>query len=187
MHGIVKKKNLIVLHQRGEAVRKSGTEKNCGKIAENCGKLRKIAENCEKLRNCGKLRKIADLNFSPPLLAALIGLSLLSPVLPLNPCPPYEQGASHHLVPVIAGLACTSLHALPSAWEVVPPEPSDCPYFTALCWAHPPVKSARVNLAVDPRNSMKQPWYIWRKRLRCRGQSWLHWNGRDCRGGPRGG
>ena len=67
MHGIVKKKNLIVLHQRGEAVRKSGTEKNCGKIAENCGKLRKIAENCEKLRNCGKLQKIADLNFSPPL------------------------------------------------------------------------------------------------------------------------
>ena len=71
MHGIVKKKNLIVLHQRGEAVRKSGTEKNCGKIAENCGKLRKIAENCEKLRNCGKLRKIADLNFSPPLPGAV--------------------------------------------------------------------------------------------------------------------
>jgi hypothetical protein len=39
-----KKKNfLTVLHQRGEAVRKSGKEKNCG-----------------------KLRKIANLNFSPP-------------------------------------------------------------------------------------------------------------------------
>jgi hypothetical protein len=35
-------------------------------IAENCGKLRKTAENCEKLRNCGKLRKIVDLNSSPP-------------------------------------------------------------------------------------------------------------------------
>ena len=58
VYGIVKKKKiLIVLHQRGEAVRKSGSVKNCGKIAENCGNLRKIAENCEKLRkiakNCG--------------------------------------------------------------------------------------------------------------------------------------
>ena len=66
VYGIVKKKILIVLHQRGEAVRKSGSVKNCGKIAENCGNLRKIAENCEKLRNCGKLRKIADLNAPPP-------------------------------------------------------------------------------------------------------------------------
>ena len=32
--------SLIVLHQCGEAVRKSGKEKNCGKIAENCEKLR---------------------------------------------------------------------------------------------------------------------------------------------------
>ena len=40
--------------------------KNCGKIAGNCDKLRKIAENWEKLRNCGKLRKIADLNPPPP-------------------------------------------------------------------------------------------------------------------------
>ena len=61
--GIVKKKNLIVLHHRGEGVRKSGSVKNCGKIAENCEKLRKIAK---KLRNCGKLRKIADLNPPPP-------------------------------------------------------------------------------------------------------------------------
>ena len=38
----------------------------CEKLRKNCGKLRKIAENCEKLRNCGKLRKIADLNFPPP-------------------------------------------------------------------------------------------------------------------------
>jgi hypothetical protein len=52
-----KRKNLIVLHQRGEAVRKSGSEKNCGKIAENCGKLRKIAE---------KLRKNCDVVSGPP-------------------------------------------------------------------------------------------------------------------------
>ena len=58
--GIVKKKNfLTVLHQRGEAVRKSGSEKNAGKlrkIAENCEKLRKIAKNCEIAENCEKLR-----------------------------------------------------------------------------------------------------------------------------------
>ena len=36
--------------------------KNCGEIAENCGKM----------RNCGKLWKIADLN-SPPLLGSLFG------------------------------------------------------------------------------------------------------------------
>ena len=30
--------------------------KNCGKIAINCRKLRKIAKNCEFAENCGKLR-----------------------------------------------------------------------------------------------------------------------------------
>ena len=99
MHGIVKKKNLIVLHQRGEAVRKSGTEKNCGKIAENCGKLRKIAENCEKLRNCGKLRKIADLNFSPPLTTAIrppISARMRSQTRSFSPAPGFESRAAPH-------------------------------------------------------------------------------------------
>ena len=62
VYGIVKKKILIVLHQRGEAVRKSGSVKNCGKIAENCDKLRKIAKNCEIAENCEKLRT----SISPP-------------------------------------------------------------------------------------------------------------------------
>ena len=38
------------------------TQKN----AENCDKLREIAQNCGKLRNCAKLRKIAGFNPPPP-------------------------------------------------------------------------------------------------------------------------
>ena len=48
-----------------QARKKGKAEKlreNCGKIAINCGKLRKIAKNCEKLRNCGKLQT----SISPP-------------------------------------------------------------------------------------------------------------------------
>ena len=51
-------------------------QKNCGKIAENCDKLRKIEGNCEKVRNCGKMRKILDLNPRPPYHTALYNQAL---------------------------------------------------------------------------------------------------------------
>ena len=62
------KRSLIVLHncvnQYGSALTARVTcrqvrrakQKNCRKIAENCDKLREIAENCEIAGNCGKLR-----------------------------------------------------------------------------------------------------------------------------------
>ena len=75
VYGIVKKKKSHCSAPAWGGSQKIGKceklRKNCGKIAEICEKLRKIAKNCEIAENCEKLRTSIS---PPPALAALLFL-----------------------------------------------------------------------------------------------------------------